>query len=96
MSDGTTDDLGEQIRDLVAEEYGGVSKGAEDFGVITVVVEEHADDVDAACCYKTDFRDDADDATASAFASALGAAAPTLLLELALMDAKDQPVADDV
>ena len=84
-----SDNIAEKVRDLMAEEYGGVSKGAEDYGVLTVVVEEHEDDVDAACCYKTDFRDDADDATAGAFAAALAATAPQLLLELALMDSGD-------
>jgi len=78
------DEVAQQVRDLVAKSHGDVSVGAKDYGVITVVIEEHADDVDAACIYKTDFREDADDATAGAFASALAATVPKLLLEMAI------------
>jgi hypothetical protein len=87
-----SDDIAEQIRDLAAREHGQVSEGATDYGVLTVVVEEHAGDVDAACIYKTDFRDDADDTTAAAFASALAATAPELLLEMALVSDRGEEI----
>ena len=87
MSDDT---IAEQIRDLVAREEGSINEGADDYAVITVVVEEHEHDVDASGIYKTDFRDDADDATASALAKAVGVTVPQLLLELALEETRNR------
>lgn len=83
-------DTAEKIRDLVAREEGGISEGADDYAVVTVVLEEHADDVDASGVYKTDLRDDADDATAAALGKAVGVTVPQLLLELALESSRNE------
>jgi len=84
MSENEPDDMAEQVRDLIASDENGVTEGCQDYGVLAIVMEEHEHDCDVGGVYKTDFREDADDATVGAFAAALSESVPQLLLEMAL------------